>query len=368
MYYTVRTPDQIKVDAMGKYGTNNIVGFYEVSKEKKILESAIYSSVRFIHSKPWAEKEPAKDYAYSFAVVGDTQIVTYRDANNGTNDLAKIYDWIVANKDAKNIQYVMGLGDITDKNTQAEWNIALEQMQKLEAAEIPYSLVRGNHELISNGTDLFTQNMGTEAYRNQFITGGFYDEENIDNSWRTFTAGTVDYLIFALDFGSDDDVLAWAGNIIAAHPNHRVIITTHSYLYRDGTTLDANDAASPSTHGGVNDGDQVWEKFISQYENIVLVLSGHDPSDNIVVSRDKGVNGNIVTQILSDHQGVDTSTPTGMVTMLYFKADGSIEVETYSTIQECYYRESNQFIIEESEHRYGEATSCVYNNGYLANA
>ncbi|MBQ4509322.1 MAG: hypothetical protein II984_01240, partial [Clostridia bacterium] len=75
----------------------------------------------------------------------------------------------------------------------------------------------------------------------------------------------------------------------------------------------------------------------------------------------------IVTQILTDHQGVDTSTPTGMVTMLYFMADGSIEVETYSTIQEAYYKENNQFVIEETEHSYTENVSYTYANGYLQN-
>ena len=49
------------------------------------------------------------DYAYSFAIVGDTQFLVYNDANNGTSYTSYIYDWLLANKDAKKIQYVMGL-------------------------------------------------------------------------------------------------------------------------------------------------------------------------------------------------------------------------------------------------------------------
>lgn len=70
--------------------------------------------------------------------------------------------------------------------------------------------------------------------------------------------------------------------------------------------------------------------------------------------------------MLIDPQGVDANTvPTGMVTMLYIKADGTIEVETYSTIQESYYKESNQFTIEETEHNYENIDSVIYANGYL---
>ena len=69
------------------------------------------------------------DYVYSFALVGDTQNLNYIDAQNyaaakaenpdltyadyTAANMRTLYSWIIANKDAKNIQYVMGLGDIT---------------------------------------------------------------------------------------------------------------------------------------------------------------------------------------------------------------------------------------------------------------
>ena len=81
--------------------------------------------------------------------------------------------------------------------------------------------------------------------------------------------------------------------IIENHPNHQVIITTHAYLYRDGTTLDSGDVCPPSISGGTNNGDAIWDKLIKKHENIVLVLSGHDPCDSIILAQDKGENGNI---------------------------------------------------------------------------
>ena len=308
------------------------------------------------------DKEPVTDYAYSFAVVGDTQIVTENDVKKGEDNLSKIYDWILANQKSKNIQFVLGLGDITDNNNIAEWEHALSQISKLDG-EIPYSLVRGNHDLIGYGAaedktaDYMTQYLGTDAYRNMIKeTGAFYDENNIASSYSILTVGKVQYLILALEFGSNDDVIKWADGIIEDHPNHQVIITTHAYLYRDGTTLDANDTAPPSGYNKnsmaenekYRDGDYIWENLVSKHENVVLVLSGHDPSDNIVVSRDKGKNGNMVTSLLIDPQGVDSDTgSTGMLAMFYFSEDGkTLQVECLSTVKDAYFKEVNQFTIE----------------------
>ena len=299
------------------------------------------------------DKEPVSDYAYSFAVVGDTQIVTANDVRNGKEHLLEMYDWIVANKDEKKIKYVFGLGDITDKTDVAQWEHATKAIQKLDG-EIPYSVIRGNHDLpgwigdTNDKTDYFTQKLGTESYKSQFPENGFYEAGNIFNSWRTLTVGTIDYLLLALDHGASDDVLAWASDIIEQHPYHNVIITTHAYLGADGTTLDTHDSSRPTSSKGSNDGDDMWSQLVSQHDNIVLVMSGHDPSETIVVSRDKGVYGNFVTSMLIDPQGVDAAEgSTGMVAMLYFSEDGrKVQVEYYSTVHGKYFLQENQFSFE----------------------
>ena len=64
----------------------------------------------------WVEDvEAPADYAYSFAVVGDTQILNRYSPQYMTN----IYDWLVDNADANKLKFVMGLGDITDADTDA---------------------------------------------------------------------------------------------------------------------------------------------------------------------------------------------------------------------------------------------------------
>jgi len=282
------------------------------------------------------EKESVTDYSYSFAVIGDTQILSemYPDK------VAKIYDWLVDNAEEKKIKFVLGLGDITNLNSPAEWALTTNNIFKLDGL-IPYSVVRGNHD----GAPEFIQAFDYGKYAK--IIGGSYGN-NMLNTWQELIVGDVKYLIMALDFGPSDEVLDWASGVIEEHPNHNVIITTHAYLFRDGTTLDANDVYPPIGNGGENNGDHIWDKLVSQHENIVMVISGHDPHDNIVVSQDKGIHCNVVTQMLVDPQGVDIDMcPTGMVAMLYFSEDGSkVSVEYYSTVNEKFFMADNQFELE----------------------
>ena len=285
----------------------------------------------------YTDKAPLEDYAYSFAVLGDTQIL----AESYPEKYTALYDWILGNVESKKIKFVLGLGDITNSSTAAEWELAKKNIHRMDGI-VPYSLVRGNHDTESTMMKYFP----ISDYKDKL--GGTYDGKSIFNSWQELIVGEVKYLIFTLDYGAKDAVLNWASDIIAAHPDHNVIITTHAYLFRDGTTLDAGDVVPPSNKGSsYNNGDHMWDKLMKKHENIVLVLSGHDPCDYVVYAQDKGVNGNVVTQMLIDPQGVDKAQGgVGMVTMLYFSADGkTMQVETYSTDKNAYFLEENQFTL-----------------------
>ena len=99
------------------------------------------------------DKIPVTDYGYSFAVIGDTQVITrdesvttagtYNAAYSG--HLAKLYDWLVNNAESKNIQFAFHMGDVTDWNNSLEWNLAMENISKLTGV-IPNNIARGNHD------------------------------------------------------------------------------------------------------------------------------------------------------------------------------------------------------------------------------
>ena len=280
-----------------------------------------------------SEKEPVTDYAYSFMVIGDTQKV----AINAPNLFPYIYDYVADNVEKKNVKFVMGLGDITDKDTNDEWAVVKQSFAKLQGV-VPYSVVRGNHDSIG----AFTSTFPASCF--EATLGGTYNN-SILNAYHTFEVGKVKYLVLCLDYGCSDQVLEWANEVVEANPDRNVIITTHSYLYRNGTTLAGTDLYAPSTHGGFNDGDQMWDKLIKKHENIVLVLSGHDPNSQIVMTQTPGDHGNIVTQMLIDGQTVDLMYDNcGFVTTLYFSEDGrDVSVEHYAVLKSKYYLTENQF-------------------------
>ena len=339
IYDDARTADEIKSD-MTAVGKDGLIASYELdglTSPDAIADKSGSGYDAKIKKSYFTEKAPLADYAYSFAVLGDTQIL----AESYPDKYTALYDWVLGNVESKKIKFVLGLGDITNSSTVAEWQLAKQNITRMNGV-VPYSLVRGNHDTEASMMKFFP----ISDYKDKL--GGFYNSKNIFNSWQELTVGEIKYLIFTLDYGATDAVLKWAEEIIVAHPEHNVIITTHAYLFRDGTTLDSGDVVPPSKKGAqYNDGDEMWDKLIKKHENIVLVLSGHDPCDYVVAAQDKGVNGNVVTQILVDPQGVDKAQGgVGMVTMLYFSADGkTMQVETYSTDKKAFFLEENQFTL-----------------------
>ncbi len=306
------------------------------------------------------------DFDYSFAVVGDTQkmVLQYNEGQN--QNFPKIYDYIVNNAESKKIAHVFGLGDITetsadwvgesDPRVDQEFQIATSQISRMDGV-VDYSLVRGNHDAWTSYHKYFGE--GSESHRTNYPND--VDEvyvhpdgtRDYTNSIHYFTAGKLDYMVITLDYGATDAVLQWASKRISAHPYHNVIITTHAYMFRDGTTLDVNDVVPPSKDPDTrydkttaNDGDDMWNELISKHPNIVLAMSGHDPCEDVVCSQWKGTRGNTVTNMLIDPQGMDAGVDggSGAVAMFYFSNEGkTVEVRFWSTAMNCYIKAANQF-------------------------
>ena len=326
------------------------------------------------------------DYEFSFMVIGDTQIVTRWDESG----LGKIYDYVISNVQKKKVKHVMGLGDITDADKDWEWKRATKQIARMDGV-VPYSIIRGNHDIYStrnhpdntskkdsmNYESPFDEFYGAEdsPYAKQYTY--FYDygegKENFRarNTVHFFSSSSRDYMVVALDYGPNDDILAWANGIIEAHPYHNVIITTHSYLQKDGTTLDAGEPVCPTRDfKDSNNGDNLWNELISKHKNVVMVLCGHMSCEDVLMVKREGENGNEVTQFLIDPQGMDTNPDgsgkggadfsKGMVATFYVDENGEdITVDWYSTSKGKYYRAKNNYSFKVNtieRHLYGKVS------------
>lgn len=287
-----------------------------------------------------------KEYAYTIAFLPDVQHSTSKYPDK----LKLIFDYLLQNKDVKNIQYVIALGDQANNNKDSEWKTFKAQCDRLDGI-LPYSLVRGNHDLdfTEEGWKRFDKYYGKGSYYHGWVAehGGFCDEESSKNTYLLFSVGEVDYLILNLDFGAEDHVLEWADGVLSKYPDRRVIAVTHAYLGADGTTLDSSDAYCPSEYNEkLNDSDELWEKLLSKHENVDMIVSGHIPQDGAVHSVARGDNGNVVHQLLMDPQGLDkTIKGDGVLGLMYFTEDGNFaKLEYYSARFDAYLRSSNELI------------------------
>lgn len=295
----------------------------------------------------WSEDpEPLDDYAFTIAFVGDTQTIT----RYYPEELRRIYSWLAENKEEKKLQLVVGLGDITDSDTDEEWWAAADALRCLRG-QVPYTLVRGNHDSIIN----FSSYMEEDYYIEQLT--GIYNED-IYNTYVTFSVGEVDYLMLNLDFGPTDSALRWACNVVKAHPNHNVIVVTHAYMDASGVPLSpATSEYAPTNLGGFNDGTDIWNQLVRVYPNICMVVCGHISHPVIAVHETTGMNGNTIQQVLIDPQEVDRlDGPGGYVALFHFSEDGKqVQVQNYATIPGKYFGSTLRFELDTQ----GEAAAPV---------
>ena len=175
--------------------------------------------------------EETENYDYSILCIPDIQITTRYNPQK----LDKEFDWLVENKDAKNIQYISFVGDLTDtcdKNDpeETQWKVVKRNFQKLDDNNVSYGFVPGNHDYDdgvgrSRPTTLMNKNLPYEKYAAKSYFGGSYFKGDIVNYYNVKRISGVDYLFLNLEFGPRDSVLKWANRVCDMYPNHRVIIS-----------------------------------------------------------------------------------------------------------------------------------------------
>ena len=245
---------------------------------------------------------------YSFVMIPDTQgLVIWNEQRFYTT-----VNWIEENKDDLNIAYAMHMGDIIDNaksmsGKELQWSTASAYMSMLDGI-VPYSFVLGNHDydpyygqLYTRETTLFNKYFQYSKYSQREDFGGAYEQGKMENVYYTLNIGGAQYMILALEYAPRDEVLAWADNVISAHPNHRVIVTTHSFVttggYFDEGAADAFQGRQPG-----NDGIEVWDKMVKKHSNIMMAFNGHAGQHDLMMRMDTGTNGNRVFSMMIDFQ------------------------------------------------------------------
>jgi hypothetical protein len=273
--------------------------------------------------------------------------------------------WIAGKADS--ISFVLHQGDVTDNNSIEHWKIAANAFSIMEG-KVPFTFVPGNHDIGTNGnsdirnTDLMNGFMPFNKYSRAKNFGGYFEKGKMDNTWHTFKAGGIKWLIISLEFGPRNSVVNWAKVIVEKHPGHKVIFNTHAYMYSDNKRISKRHGHvwSPHDYGvgrekgpdAVNDGEELWEKLISKYPNVMFVFSGHVLNDGAGTLVSTGEHGNKVYQMLANYQEGVTNTVKGgngylRILTLNPKAH-TVAVQTYSPYTNQYKTaKDHQFIFND---------------------
>lgn len=271
--------------------------------------------------------------SFTIVVLPDTQLYSL----NYPQTFIRQTEWIKEQKDALDIACVIHVGDITHRNSEAEWKVAYGAMRILDNV-VPYFMVMGNHDLGPGGTaenrnsDLFNKYFGPQHFDGKPCYGGHYGEGN-ENAYYFLQAGGMEFLIVCLEFGPRDEVLQWANEIVEMHKHLRTIVVTHCYTYSDNTRVGDGDDWNPHIYGvNGNDGDEVWDKFVKKHENIFLVLSGHILHDGLGRLASTGDHGNQVHQVLANYQMKENGGNGWLRIMRFRPTQNKIEFSTYSPV------------------------------------
>jgi hypothetical protein len=291
------------------------------------------------HQQPGDAKNVAltlvtRNQPFALVALPDTQCYTH-ELLGATRDIFTTQtQWIVDHRDELNIAFVLHEGDLTDQNTAADWTNARTSMSLLNGV-VPYALALGNHDGLwtaSNSTALFNQFFPVSQFQGLPTFGGVFESNRMDNCYHLFSAGGLDWIAFALEFGPRNSVLAWANQIASNYPTRQVVMVTHAHVYLDNTLHGtySNQAWLPTGYGRDNNGTNVWDKFLRRHANARAAFNGHILANGTGRIVTTGDNGNPVYQMLANYQ-MNVLGGAGYLRLVRFFPDQrKMSVTTYS--------------------------------------
>ncbi len=314
-------------------------------------------TLTLIGCQSFSPTETIENGSFSIIVLPDTQNYTDSSFDGKPQYFYDQTQWIKENKNRLNIVMVAHVGDIVQHpSSTPEWSIASKAFETIDA-EVPYILCLGNHDILGGRettspightylntyfppsrfveNTLYKKNFGLD------IDSHFLELGKCDNYYLYFEGGGEKFLILALEFKPRVETLSWANEVVSAHPDRRCIILTHGYLNAQG-----EHAIGSNSIVGSNP-QQIWEGFVRQHQNILVVLCGHVLGEASITRT--GAAGNRVHEILVDYQNEYIGDGGhGYLRVLTFYPDRKvIENRTYSpSFGDYLTRPKSQFLLK----------------------
>lgn len=270
-------------------------------------------------------------------------VVVLPDTQNYSEFYPEIYDaqtqWIADNRRRLNIRFVSHVGDIVNTaSDQQQWVNALNSMLILDDHGIPYGTAQGNHDrgrstneyVFPPGWDIRPEDRDYLAHFGPW----FY----LDEPWyqgaspsgaSNYQIITVDgrrFLFLHLEIDKYIEEVAWAQDVLNAHPNVPTVLVTHRYLF-DVRVFGArfnrlfSEVIGGEPPPGALSANQLWNFFVQHNTQIFMVLCGHFDGEYRQVSLNAA--GLPVYEILTDYQSFSPNGGDGWLRYMIFDPDAS---------------------------------------------
>lgn len=216
---------------------------------------------------------------------------------------------------------LVGNGQIGNGQVTKEWELASQAMQVLEAAQCPYSICAGNHDVGAIDSDMqwgpdwgvgvtgFANNDGyqdggshrvglfepylqvffAERAKRQATFGGRHASGF--HEYHVFEAEGNKFLVLSMSWRASDDAIGWANQVIQANKTLPVILVNHQLV---GIGSDGKTAADTAYS------NYMWDKLIKDNDQIFMAVSGHYHGS--CTSTKKNSRGNDVYLMVVDYQ------------------------------------------------------------------
>ena len=181
---------------------------------------------------------------YNFAIIPDPQYTTqYKPAILDAQN-----EWIAENANDYNIAMTLGVGDITQDGTEAEFKRASESYSIFDEKNIPYLLTDGNHD-----SNIYLKYFGAQRYENNPAYQGAGPSGY--SKYAITKGGSYNYLFLTIPYNSEqiEQDREWINNILTTYDNLPTVIITH---FDDNNKNITND-------------------FVKKHDQVFMFIEGH---------------------------------------------------------------------------------------------
>ncbi len=250
---------------------------------------------------------------YSIAFIPDTQ----NEVRYQPEIFHEQMQWLADQYKTNKISMIASLGDIVDQSWVSEqWIEADKGFDKLDSADAPYIITRGNHDVGGSGPYTYGSYFGDSRFAGKSYWHGASPTGY--SSYAIFEAGSYKYLLLSIDRELFNNDLKWAQNVLKENSTLPTIIMSHESLI---IAPDGKLAYS-------GNGQTLFNELVNNNKQVFMTIGGHNHGTDYRVV--KNAADQKVIEMLVDYQSYYHGGNGWLRFMEMDEANSKVTFRTYS--------------------------------------